>query len=369
MKKQVLALSCGLIAAASILAGCSSNLKQAPTTAAATEAPTTAAPATEAATTEAAKSEAGGALSTGFSVLTSIGKSTDAGEKDGLAEVDTMFAAVLVDDSGKIVDCKIDCIQSKVNFSKEGKVLTDLATVVETKNELGEKYGMKKASSISKEWNEQAEGFAQYVIGKTADEVKGIAVSADGLADDADLKATITVHIGDFIQVVEQAVANAKSVGAQAGDKLGYGIVTGIAKSADATAEKAGVAQAYSTYTVASFGADGKITSCVLDASQSNVNFDTTGKITSDLKSTDFKTKNQLGEAYGMKKASAIGKEWNEQAASFAAYAVGKTASEITGLAIDEAEGAPTDADLKASVTVGIGDFQSGIAKAEANAK
>ena len=371
MKKRVLALGCGLMAAATILAGCSSNLKQAPTTAAPTEAATTEAPTTQAeATTEAAKTEAaGGALSTGYAAISSIGKSTDAGEKDGLAEVDTMFAAVLVDGSGKIVDCKIDSVQTKVNFSKEGKLLTDLGTVVESKNELGEKYGMKKASGISKEWNEQADGFAKYVIGKTADEVKGIAVSADGVADDADLKATITVHIGDFINVVEQAVANAKSAGAQTGDKLGYGIVTGISKSKDAAADAAGVAQAYSTYTIASFGADGKITSCVIDASQVNVNFDAAGKITSDLKAADFKTKNQLGEAYGMKKASGIGKEWNEQAASFAEYAVGKTAADITGLAIDEAEGAPTDADLKASVTVGIGDFQAGISKAEANAK
>lgn len=373
MKKNVLVFGCSLVAAASILAGCSSNLKQAPTTAAPAEttaAPTTAAETTAAATTEAAKKEAaGGALSTGYAVLSSIGKSTDAGDKDGLAEVDTMFAAVLVDGSGKIVDCKIDAVQSKVNFSKEGKVLTDLATEVKTKNELGEGYGMKGSSSIGKEWNEQAEGFAKYVIGKTADEVKGIAVSSDGHADAADLKATITVHIGDFINIVEQATTNAKSIGAQAGDKLGYGIVTNISKSKDAAADADGQAQAYSTYTIASFGSDGKITSCAIDASQVNVMFNATGKLTSDVKSTDFKTKDQLGEAYGMKKASGIGKEWNEQAASFAQYAVGKTVKDITGLAIDEKEGAPTDADLKASVTIGIGAFQKGIAKAETNAK
>lgn len=368
MKKRLVALSCSLLAVAA-LAGCSSNLKQVPTTAAPAQT-TAAAPTTQAETTKEAKNEsASGALSTGYAVISSIGKSTDAGETDGLAQVDTMFAAVLVDGNGKIVDCKIDGVQTKANFSKDGKLLTDLATVVDTKNELGEKYGMKKASGIGKEWNQQAEGFAKYVTGKTVDEVKGIAVSADGLAADADLKATITVHIGDFIKVVEQAVSNAKSIGAQAGDKLGYGIVTDISKSKDASADGDGMAQAYSTYTIASFGKDGKITSCVLDASQVNVNFNASGKITSDLKSTDFKTKDQLGDAYGMKKASSIGKEWNEQASNFAAYAVGKTVKDITGLAIDEKEGAPTDADLKASVTIGIGDFQKGISKAEANAK
>ena len=83
MKKRVLALGCGLMAAATILAGCSSNLKQAPTTAAPTEAATTEAPTTQAeATTEAAKTEAaGGALSTGYAAISSIGKSTDAAKK------------------------------------------------------------------------------------------------------------------------------------------------------------------------------------------------------------------------------------------------------------------------------------------------
>lgn len=371
MKKSVLVLSCGL-AAASILAGCSSNLKQIPATAAQTEATTAAETTTAAAaetTTAAEKAEAGDSLSTGYAVLSSIGKSTDAGEKDGLAEVDTMFAAVLVDGSGKITDCKIDSVQTKVDFSKEGKVLTDLATEVKTKNQLGEEYGMRKASAIGKEWNEQADGFAKYVIGKTADEVKGIAVSSDGLADDADLKATITVHVGDFIKVVSQAAADAKDLGAKEGDKLGYGIVTNIESSKDAASDADGQAQAYSTYTIASFGADGKITSCAIDASQVNVTFDATGKLTSDVASTDFKTKDQLGDGYGMRKASGIGKEWNEQAAAFAEYATGKTVKDITGLAIDTEEGAPTDADLKASVTVGIGAFQQGLAEAETNAK
>ena len=31
---------------------------------------------------------------------------------------------------------------------------------------------MKRASSIGKEWNEQANAFADYVIGKTLDEIK-----------------------------------------------------------------------------------------------------------------------------------------------------------------------------------------------------
>jgi hypothetical protein len=66
------------------------------------------------------------------------------------------------------------------------------------------------------------------------------------------------------------------------------------------------------------------ITSCIIDASQTNINFSKEGKITSDI-NAEFQTKNELGDAYGMKKASSIGKEWNEQANAFAQYVVGKT--------------------------------------------
>ena len=54
--------------------------------------------------------------------------------------------------------------------------------------------------------------------------------------------------------------------------------------------------------------------------------------------------------------------EWNEQAASFAAYVTGKTAAEVAGIAVTE--GKPSDADLASSVTIAIGDFQGLIAKA-----
>ncbi len=104
------------------------------------------------------------------------------------------------------------------------------------------------------------------------------------------------------------------------------------------------------------------ITSCYIDAVQANVNFDTAGHITTDLTAAP-QTKNQLGDGYGMKQASSIGKEWNEQAAGFCAYVTGKTAAQVAGLAVDES-GKAADADLAATVTVGIGEFQSLIEKA-----
>ncbi len=54
--------------------------------------------------------------------------------------------------------------------------------------------------------------------------------------------------------------------------------------------------------------------------------------------------------------------EWNEQAANFAAYVTGKTAADVSGIAVTE--GKPADADLAAGVTIAIGGFQALIAKA-----
>ena len=161
----------------------------------------------------------------------------------------------------------------------------------------------------------------------------------------------------------------AQVLGAGATDKLGLGLETTIEKSKDfdAAESKDGLAQVYTYYTATTFADDGVITSSIIDASQTNINFDATGKITTDLTAA-LQTKNELGDAYGMKSASGIGKEWNEQADAFSKYVVGKTAEEVGAIAVNE-EGKATDADVTASVTVGIAEFQTVVAKAFATAK
>lgn len=362
--KKILALILSLAMVLVVLAGCGAQNNE-PSENTAEKTVTNQAPTT--APEETTAEPAGDGLKTGLAVISSIAKSKDAGEKDGLAEVNSTVVAVTVDKDGKIAECKIDVAQTRINFSTAGKVTTALDTVYKSKQDLKEDYGMKKASGIQKEWYEQANAFAEYVKGKTVDEVKGIALNEEGKPTAAELTASVTVHVNEFVDAIEKAVGNAKDIGAKAGDKLGLGIVTTIAKSADATADKDGVAQAYSSYTATTFGADGKITSSIIDASQTNVNFTTAGKLTTDLKS-EFKTKNELGADYGMVKASSIKKEWFEQADALAKYVVGKTIDEVKGIAVN-AEGVPTAAELTSSVTIHITDYITIIDKAAANAK
>ena len=364
--KKIFALLLGLTLSISMLTGCGGKnaTNEGTNEPSATAAPTaTTAPA---ATTAPQEGETAGAAKTGLAVISSIAKSENAGKADGLGQVDSLAVAVLVGGDGKILDCAIDSAQTKINFSKEGKLTTDLTAPVKSKQELGPEYGMKSASGIGKEWNEQADAFAAYVIGKTADEVKGIAVNEEGVAADADLSSSVTIHVGDFIAAVEKAVANAQDLGAKSGDKLGLGISTDISKSKNADTKADGVAEAYSYYNVVTTDAEGRITSNFLDASISDVTFSTKGEITSDPTAL-LQTKQELKDAYGMKKASKIGKEWYEQANAFSAYVTGKTLDEVKGIALTE-EGVAADADLVSSVTVHIGPFVNVIEKAVTNA-
>ncbi len=311
-------------------------------------------------------SKKGEAVKTGLAVISTIEKSKDAGEKDGVGEANSMVAAVTVDKNGKIVKLVIDAMQTKVTFSAEGKITTDLAKVFNTKQERKEDYGMKKASTISKEWYEQANSFADYCVGKTIAQIKDLKIDADGKPAEAELTSTVTLAADEFIPVVEKAVVNAKDVGSRSTDKLGLGITTSIGKSIDASAEKAGLAQAYSFYTATTFDKNGKVTGSIIDSTQSNVNFDTAGKITTDL-ATVIETKQELKERYDMKKASPIKKEWYEQANAFAEYAKGKTSTQISGMSLKA--GVPAEAELTSSVTIHVTDFLTIIDKASKTAK
>lgn len=359
--KKILALAMAAAISVFSFAGCGSPAASS-SSAAPSSAPASSAPASSAAASQPAAS----GVKTGLGVVSSVAESTPLKDGKASAVADVTAVAVTVGQDGKIVKCSIDGVRAAIPFSDKGKLLVPATTAFQSKNELKEGYGVKKVSKIGKEWNEQAAAFAKYVVGKTADEVKGIAVNNQGQTTAPELTASVTIHVGDFITAVQKAVANAQDLGAGADDKLGLGVETTAASSADA-GDKDGVAMAYSYFTASTFAADGKITSCVIDAAQDKVTFDKTGKITSDVKA-EQKSKNELGDAYGMKKASKIGKEWNEQAAAFAKYVTGKTADQVKGIAVSK-EGKATDAELTASVTVHVTDFVTILDKAAANAQ
>ena len=314
-------------------------------------------PATEAPDATDAPITAEGAVKTGLAVITGA----EAGTKDETHTIsfDVTLVAVLVDDNGVIQDCVIDSLGATLAFDNTGTIVTDLAAEVLTKNELGDAYGMKAYAGAKYEWYEQAEALANYAVGKTVEELRAGAVNESGKAADADLAATATIYLGGYVDAIEKAVANAQHLGAQAGDTLKLASLNSLADSTGVTEEKVGNAQLNVDVTAITLNGD-VITSCVIDSLQAKVPFTGKGE---DTIPTEFATKNELGEAYGMKAWGNAKYEWNEQAANFAAYVTGKTAAEVMGIAVNEGT-KPTDADLSASVTIAIGGFQALIAKA-----
>ena len=303
-----------------------------------------------------------GALKTGLAVITSVGKSVSAStESDGAAEYDVTLAAVLVDDEGVIHACRLDSIGATVNFDATGAIATDLTAAVQTKNELGENYGMVAWGGAIAEWDAQAAALCDFAVGKTVEELKSGAVDETGYAPDgSDLRTSATIYLAGYVSAIEAAAANARHLGAESGDVLNLVTINGLDSSANAEAEKEGTAQ-LDVNVAAVSTKDGVITSCTLDAVQAKVTFDAAGNITADL-TAPVQTKNELGENYGMVAWGGAIAEWNEQAASFASYVTGKTADEVADIAVEE--GKPTEEDLTASVTIKIGGFQELIAKA-----
>lgn len=161
-----------------------------------------------------------GATKTGLGQIISIENSADTSVEDGapvdgLAQVDTTMAAVTIDANDKIVSVTIDVAQTKVNFSDVGKITTDLEAELKTKKELGNDYGMKQASTISKEWFEQINALEDWMVGKTIAEVKAMKViNKDAehtmIPDETDLKTSVTLTVETFIAAVEEAVKNAE---------------------------------------------------------------------------------------------------------------------------------------------------------------
>ena len=101
--------------------------------------------------------------------------------------------------------------------------------------------------------------------------------------------------------------------------------------------------------------ADGKITGVDFDEVQASA--------TTEADATfEAKTKRDLGDGYGMKASSPIGKEYYEQMDALEAWCIGKTLEEVIA-------GAADDADLKAGCTVYNGNLLKALEKAVANAK
>lgn len=141
----------------------------------------------------------------------SVSASADA---DGAANMYTHFAAVVTDENGKILADLIDAIQPKISFNTNGDE-TEFK-FVDTKKYLKFDYNMVAYGNSIGEWFEETKAFEDYIVGKDAAGVTGIAtvVNEEGhtvaTEADADLLASCTISIGTFQEAVAKAAQNAR---------------------------------------------------------------------------------------------------------------------------------------------------------------
>jgi hypothetical protein len=130
------------------------------------------------------------------------GSNSADGEAVGTTNVTSNIAAMTF--QGDVITSAIfDSVQSKAEFGTDGVVATE-AGAVASKNQLGEEYGLKAYSPIGKEWNEQVASFAQYVTGKTAEEVLGISLTETTAPAEADIASSVTIAVGDFMALINK---------------------------------------------------------------------------------------------------------------------------------------------------------------------
>ncbi len=304
-----------------------------------------------------------GATGLGMGLVTSIAKSTDAGDDPARAQVDTVIATALFDAEGRVVDVIIDTAQTRVQYDEEMKVAADKTEEIRTKVELGEDYGMLKASGIGKEWYEQIAALEAWMVGKTVEEIVTMPLVED-VPDVPELTSTVTIGVDSYIAAVEKAYDNMVPV--TGATQLGLGTQVSIAKSTDA-GENPARAQVDTTVSGVAFDDEGVVVGVLIDVAQTRVQYDEEGKVASD-KAAEIKSKLELGEDYGMIKASGIGKEWFEQSAALAEWMVGKTVDEITSLnvkVVDDAhQNVPDVPELTSSVTITVESYLAAVAEA-----
>lgn len=242
------------------------------------------------------------------------------GEGENTAQITLLMTALLMDGDGIIADCHIETRRFQADIGNDG--------------------------SITEHPSQGETLAAEEFIGKSAQEAAVIAAMRHGS--------------GGLSQCIEEAAGAAKQIGARQGDRLSAACQA-LEGRANASEESAGAFSLECTAAAVTIRGD-TISSCVVDALEAEIGFDESGAFVSGIGDI-ARSKNALGEKYGMAKASSIGREWHEQAAAFSQYVQGKTAQETANIGVTQTGGAQ-QADLRSGCTISIAEFKAVVEQA-----
>ena len=290
------------------------------------------------------------------------------------AQVDATVAAVVTDAEGKIVLCRIDCAQNKMDVT--GGAVDTEATYI-TKRDLKFDYNMVKYSDATLEWFEQVENLENWVVGKTAEDIANIEtkVNEEGynVAVDEELFASCSISLEAFQDAIVKACNDEKGSTFTTADAftLGVSAISNSKESVAAADSEDGNAMVkmYTEFGAAAVGTDGKILAALTDAIQPKITVSAEGEI---LNKDFTATKRELGDDYNMVKYGNSIAEWDAQAKAFADYTVGMTADEVNAMETrvnDHGYNVSADDTLYASCTIDITGMRATIATAVNNAR
>lgn len=289
---------------------------------------------------------------------TGLGVITEASEEDRTGSIELVAAAVLLDGDGKISGVKLDELET--TFSAGGDGAVNLPKDYRTKRQKGDDYPLAAASSLKKGWAEQADAFADYLTGLTPQQAARLETDKDGRAADPDLLSGCTIRVDKYRDAVAKACASAAPLGGAKGDRVSLGVAAENASSdVTATDDKDLNAEVELTFAALTLDADGRITSAIGDMAEPALTVAADGGITAP---EAVRTKLELGDGYGMRGASALGKEWYEHSAGYCSYLKGKTEAEAASIPADG-----SDPDLAALCTISIDALQKAVGDAFEN--
>ena len=264
-------------------------------------------------------------LKLGLATVTTVSKSQNATpDFPGVARTDITMAAITIDEDGIIHQCILDGITALIPFDATGALQMPEDLSFHSKNELGDTYGMHKASPMGKEWDQQAASFAAYAVGKRVEELQA-----------GDVAASVTVDTDGFLQAICAAVQEAADLGTQEGDRLALSSDACIddSRSANSDAGQNGFACCSAMVGAVTFRGE-NITACRYDGVETLLPFTPEGIVDTNVALPPV-SKNTLADAYGIRRHGAEGKRWYQQANDFAAATVGLTAKEVSRLSLD----------------------------------
>ena len=290
---------------------------------------------------------------------TGLGVLTETSDEGRTGTIHTIAAAVLLDGEGKVADVMLG--ELEVELSADGKGAVTMPTDYRTKRQKGDDYPLAAASSLKKGWAEQADAFADYLTGLTPQQAARLETDKDGRAADPDLLSGCTIRVDKYRDAVAKACASAAPLGGAKGDRVSLGVVAENASSdVTATDDKDLNAEVELTFAALTLDADGRITSAIGDMAEPALTVAADGGITAP---EAIRTKLELGDGYGMRGASALGKEWYEHSEGYCSYLKGKTEKEVADIPADG-----SDADLAALCTISIDALQKAAGDAFENA-